>query len=104
MSKELDGILRRAPKATVEEEAIAVVIEQSQSISPQTAAKSKKAVEPEVPLIVTVPDSVKQAVSMMAASQRLTNRSIVLMGLQAVGIDVPDDVMKDRRRAAKECA
>lgn len=51
----------------------------------------------EVPIQVMVPESVRRQVAMMGADRGENMRTLVLRGLQAIGIDVPESELGDRR-------
>ena len=60
-----------------------------------TAAVSSRA---ERQLHATVPACVERALKIKAAEEGATVRTLVLRGLQAIGIDVPADEIGDRRK------
>jgi hypothetical protein len=86
MSKQLDGILGRATRATVEAPALKVV-----EVVPR---------EPEALLQAKVPASVVDAVRLLAAKNKggWTVRRVLLEALKAYGIDVPEGELCDRRK------
>jgi hypothetical protein len=45
-----------------------------------------------------VPASVERAVKIRAAEEGTTVRTLILKGLQAIGVDVPEEELRDRRR------
>ncbi len=49
-------------------------------------------------LHATVPACVERALKIRAAEEGTTIRTLVLRGLQAIGIEVPPDEIGDRRR------
>jgi hypothetical protein len=51
----------------------------------------------EVPIQVMVPQSVWRQVALMSAERGENIRTLVLRGLQAVGIEIPDAELGDRR-------
>jgi hypothetical protein len=51
----------------------------------------------EVPIQVMVPRSVRRQVALMSAERGENIRTLVLRGLQAVGIEIPDAELGDRR-------
>jgi len=53
----------------------------------------------DVALQVMVPERLKREISVKAAKEGTTNRSIVLSALRAAGFEVSDDEMCDRRKA-----
>lgn len=88
MSKQLEGILGRATRATVSEP----------TARPVAAASSAR--EPEALLQARVPASVVDAVKLMAAQKKAgwTVRRVLLEALQAYGVAVPVGELCDRRR------
>jgi hypothetical protein len=53
--------------------------------------------EEEVPLQVMVPERVRRQVRLICAERGENLRTLVLRGLQSVGVDVPDTELVDRR-------
>lgn len=51
----------------------------------------------EVPIQVMVPESIRRQVALMGADRGENIRTLVLRGLRAIGIDVPDSELGDRR-------
>ena len=51
----------------------------------------------EVPIQVMVPESIRRQVAMMGANRGENIRTVVLRGLQAIGIDIPESELADRR-------
>lgn len=51
----------------------------------------------EVPIQVMVPEAVRRQVALMGADRGENIRTVVLRGLRALGIDVPDSELGDRR-------
>ncbi len=88
MSKQLDGILGRATRATVSEAA------------PRTMVVQPEQREPEALLQARVPASVVDAVRLLAAEKKAgwTVRRVLLEALKAYGVAVPEAELCDRRR------
>lgn len=57
----------------------------------------REAAHREVPIQVMVPESVRRQVALMSADRGENIRTVVLRGLRAIGIDVPDSELRDRR-------
>lgn len=58
----------------------------------------RRPLEPkEVPIQVMVPETVRRQVAMMSAERGESIRTVVLRGLRAIGITVPESQMVDRR-------
>jgi hypothetical protein len=55
----------------------------------------------EVPLQVMVPERIRREVALLCASRRESLRTTVLRGLRAVGIEVPESELVDRRGRRK---
>lgn len=51
----------------------------------------------EVPIQVMVPETVRRQVALMGADRGENIRTVVLRGLRAIGIDIPDSELADRR-------
>lgn len=51
----------------------------------------------EVPIQVMVPESIRRQVALMGADRGENIRTLVLRGLRAIGIDVPESELGDRR-------
>jgi len=88
MSKQLEGILGRATRATAPE-----------LVRPVAIASARHS-EPEALLQAKVPASVVDAVRLLAAQKRSgwTVRRVLLEALKAYGIEVGDAELCDRRR------
>lgn len=87
MSKQLDGILGRATRATAPE-----------VLPPKIVRPEIR--EPEVPLQAMVPASIVDAVRLLAAQKGAgwTQRRVLLEALKSYGVPVPEDALRDRRR------
>jgi hypothetical protein len=87
MSKQLDGILGRATRATAPEPTMRVV-------------PMARLLEPEALLQARVPASVVDAVKLLAAQNKggWTVRRVLLEALKCYGIAVPEDALCDRRK------
>ena len=53
--------------------------------------------EREVPIQVMVPEAVRRQVALMSADRGENIRTVVLRGLRAIGIDIADSELADRR-------
>lgn len=51
----------------------------------------------EVPIQVMVPETVRRQVALMGADRGENIRTVVLRGLRAIGIDIPESELADRR-------
>lgn len=51
----------------------------------------------EVPIQIMVPESIRQQVAIMGVSRGENIRTVVLRGLRAIGIYVPESELTDRR-------
>lgn len=51
----------------------------------------------EVPIQVMVPAKIRRQVALMSANRGENIRTIILRGLRAIGIDIPDSELGDRR-------
>jgi hypothetical protein len=97
MSKQLESILQRAPRATVRDEPTpqprVTVVPQPANEQPAPAKTDR-----DVSLGVEVPESVKRAINIKAATEGVTNRALLLQALQGIGIAVPEGEVRDRRK------
>jgi hypothetical protein len=127
MSKQLSDIMSRVPAATPRpakplEPAPVLTVVTSPAAEPglpaealRPTAKPKRgegagtptkpvkvtrvaAGEPEQALQANVPVSIRKAVIRRAAEDDTTVRSLILQGLKAIGFDISDDQIRDRRR------
>lgn len=51
----------------------------------------------EVPIQIMVPETVRRQVALMGADRGENIRTLVLRGLKAIGIEIPESELKDRR-------
>jgi hypothetical protein len=58
--------------------------------------------EGEVPLQIMVPKKVRRQVGVICAERGESLRTMVLRGLQSVGVDIPDTELVDRRGRRRE--
>lgn len=96
-SKRLGALLKATPSAVVVDAAQPLPEAQAE---PETKPHKEATVvvsEPEVPLQVMVPASVRRQVTLLAAHDGQTVRAVVLKGLRAVGIAIADAEVEDRR-------
>ena len=95
MSKQLDSILGRVTNATPNPKERATEAPAPQLVS-APAPTSKREVER--PLQAMVPATVERAVKIRAAEEGTTVRTLILRGLKAIGVDVSEEELRDRRR------
>ena len=57
--------------------------------------------EREVAIQVMVPPAVHKQVALMSVQQGENMRTVVLRGLRAIGVDIPDEELVDRRGRRK---
>ena len=102
-SKKLGTLLRSAPPATARAEAPepaglatrpepVAVLERT-----QRAVAMPTVLELEVPLQVLIPERVRRQLAMKAAAEGRSLRSLVLMALRGLGIDVSEADIKGKR-------
>lgn len=65
--------------------------------SPSTRGGRSAGRTREVPIQVMVPEAVRRQVALMGADRGENIRTLVLRGLKAIGIDVPESELGDRR-------
>lgn len=61
------------------------------------APQPRKA-EPERAIQAYVPVSIAKALNMRAVQEDVTVRTLILQGLKAIGFDVPEEDLRDRRK------
>jgi hypothetical protein len=97
-SKQLSSLLRKAPPATVpEDEPEAMKISPEPVRAKPVAAKQKPA-EPEVPIQVKIPRSIQKQLYHLSVEEGVSLRTLILRGIQSLGIEVPKDELNSRRR------
>jgi hypothetical protein len=70
----------------------------SASMQARQTGRNRVPAEPkEVPIQVMVPPSIRRQVALMSAGRGESIRTVVLRGLRAVGIEIPDSELADRR-------
>jgi|GEM_PF-3004910 len=114
-SKQLEGILGKvttttpakpvvqAPAAIKAEPATAEIVRMpaaETSVEKPVRKPSAKKVEPQKSVQAFVPASIDKALRMKAAEEGTTTRNIILRGLKAIGFDVPEDELRDKRSKA----
>lgn len=95
MSKQLDSIPNSRPDGLARKEP-----EKQESAVKRSPKPRTTSVEPEdeVPLGVMVPASVKHALNIRAATEKTTNRVLILKALRELGLEVADIDLTDRRK------
>jgi hypothetical protein len=97
-SKQLSSLMRKTPPATVpDDEPEAKEITPEPVRAAPTAAK-KKPVEPEVPIQVKIPISIQKQLYHLGVEEGVSLRTLILRGIQSLGIEVPKDELNSRRR------
>ncbi len=96
MSKQLDSILGRVTNATPSTDRGAMPEAPAPRLVSVPALAPKR--EAERPLQAMVPASVERAVKIRAAEEGTTVRTLILKGLRAIGVDVSEEELRDRRR------
>lgn len=59
--------------------------------------RDEKQTEKEVAIQVMVPPDIHKQVALMSVQTGESMRTVVLRGLKAIGVEVPDDQLLDRR-------
>ena len=105
-SKQLEGIMGRMTTATPVAKPAAVsapkLVEIQAPAAPVEPAAPKrkepaKKVEPQKAIQAFVPASIDRALKIKAAEEGTTTRTIILRGLKAIGFDVPEEELRDKR-------
>ena len=65
------------------------------SKAPSRAGSSARA---DAPLQVMIPIAVKRQLAFLSAEKGESYRTLMLRGLRAIGLDIPDDELVDRRK------
>ena len=99
-SKKLGALLRSVPPATATEEpeppvAISALGMADAAIRPP--ARLGAAIEPEVPLQVLIPASIRKQLALKAAEEGKSLRALVLGAIRSLGITVTDADIKGKR-------
>jgi hypothetical protein len=98
-SKQLSSLLRKAPPATVpEDEPEAIEIAPEPVVRTKPAEAEKKTSEPEVPIQVKIPRSIQKQLYHMSVEEEVSLRTLILRGIQSLGIEVPKEELNSRRR------
>jgi hypothetical protein len=99
-SKQLEGILGRAIATTPKVGSSALLSAESVVIAPTPAAQppEKPRREKEVRLQIDVPEPVRRAIKARAVENGESAREVILRALQRDGFDIPDTIIRDRRR------
>lgn len=93
MSKKLDSILSRVPSAT----ASSAIRGKQHSVNTEQATEESK-VERMERLVAVIPASVKKEIRVYLANNPKENeRTIVLKGLKALGFNIKDSELIDKR-------
>jgi hypothetical protein len=99
-SKKLGALLRSVPPATVTEDPEAPVATPAPAaVEPATrkAVRPSSAIEPEVPLQVLIPASIRKQLALKAAEEGKSLRALVLGAIRSLGITVTDADIKGKR-------
>ncbi len=112
-SKQLESILGKAVAATPRPQVVPApqqpaaapavvtlpVAEKKKTEKPAKApAPEPKKAEPERAIQAYVPVSIAKALNMRAAEEDVTVRTLILRGLKAIGFDVNEADLRDRRK------
>jgi len=114
-SKQLESILGRvtsatpkphprvpepaAPPPTAESAVVTLPVTADKKTKPaRTPAPQPRKAEPERAIQAYVPVSIAKALNMRAAQEDVTVRTLILQGLKAIGFDVPEEDLRDRRK------
>jgi hypothetical protein len=89
-SKKLGALLRSVPPATVTETP-------EPSIEAPAPLAPEPAVEPEVPLQILIPASIRKQLALKAAEEGKSLRALVLGAIRSLGITVTDADIKGKR-------
>ena len=99
-SKKLGALLRSVPHATVTETSAPADTMPASIMSesvPRPVALPAIAAEPEVPLQVLIPTSIRKQLALKAAEEGQSLRALVLRSIRSLGITVTDVDIKGKR-------
>jgi hypothetical protein len=101
-SKKLGALLRSVPRATAAEVEETVTPPQESAPPPavipeRKAARAQPVIEPEVPLQVLIPASIRKQLAFKAAEEGQSLRALVLRAIRSIGITVTDAEIKGKR-------
>jgi hypothetical protein len=107
-SKQLGSLLRKAPPATASVVEPAMEADQRPTLveavapaapaaQPEPPAPATPVLEPEVPLQVKLPASIRKKIDFLSVERGESLRTLVLRGFQSLGIEVPEEELKGRR-------
>jgi hypothetical protein len=99
-SKKLGALLRSVPPATATEESeppVAMSALRVAEAPTRPLARSNAAMEPEVPLQVLIPASIRKQLALKAAEEGKSLRALVLGAIRSLGITVTDADIKGKR-------
>ena len=107
-SKQLDSILSKVTTATPTAKpapvkappAEVVPLPKAEAAPEKPTAKAKPKVEPQKSVQAYVPVSIDRALRVRAAEEGTTTRNLLLQGLKAIGFDVPEEELRDKRSRA----
>jgi hypothetical protein len=92
-SKKLGALLRSVPPAIAAEAAESM---RAAELNAQKTARGP-AVEPEVPLQVLIPASIRKQLALKAAEEGQSLRALVLRAIRSLGVTVTDADIKGKR-------
>jgi hypothetical protein len=98
-SKKLGALLRSVPPATVAEthEPPTAAAPAPAAAEPAVRKAVRPAAEPEVPLQVLIPASIRKQLALKAAEEGKSLRALVLGAIRSLGITVTDADIKGKR-------
>jgi hypothetical protein len=99
-SKKLGALLRSVPPATVaeaREASVAASVPATVEPSIRKSDRSSPVIEPEVPLQVLIPASIRKQLALKAAEEGKSLRALVLGAIRSLGITVTDADIKGKR-------
>jgi hypothetical protein len=73
------------------------MVEKKRSTVRQAGQRNGTSQSGEVPIQVMVPKAIRRQVALMGAERGENIRTVVLRGLQSIGIQVPESELGDRR-------
>jgi hypothetical protein len=97
-SKQLSALMRKAPPATISDDELDSIEITPEPVRANPAVTKKKPLEPEVPIQVKVPRGIQKKLYHLSVEEGVSLRTLILRGIQSLGIDVPKDELNSRRR------
>lgn len=97
-SKQLDGLLQRAMSTSPAVAASKPAAKPTSNVESVPVPAVKEPRPKEVRLQIEVPESVRRAIKARGAESGESAREIILRALKQDGFDIPEELIRDRRK------